>query len=574
VGHRLSAFFFATWKEFAMLQLSNICKRYGDTPILKNVSFTINPRDRSGLVGPNGCGKTTLLRIIARETEPEAGSVQFSPPTLRLGYLEQGQQYGEDDTIADFLQVSDKAIDAAAARVAQAASSLAAAEGAEHRALVESYDRALAALETLTETQASLHQAQAVLAGLSLAHVPLECRVDNLSGGQKTRLGLARILLHRPQLLLLDEPTNHLDIEALEWLEEWLQTYPGAVLLVTHDRMFLERTVSTILELDPETHTVTAYPGTFEDYVNAKVREHEKEWASYREQQERIARLHSSIRQHANYASSIERGTIDFAIRKIAKGIARQAVVQRRRLERELERERIERPRERSWQMKLAFDNTPESGQDVLVLKDLAIGYDEAPLVRGIDQVVRAGERVTLIGPNGAGKTTLLRVIAGELAPLFGEARLGTNVKIGYYAQEQETLDVRSTPLETIAQVAAMSETDTRAFLHCFLFAGDDVFVPVGSLSYGERARLVLARLVAAGCNFLLLDEPVNHLDIPSRARFEQAMQAFEGTVLAVVHDRYFIRTFATRVWAIRAGVLKSFVDLDQAQKAPPQDPI
>jgi ATP-binding cassette subfamily F protein 3 len=186
------------------------------------------------------------------------------------------------------------------------------------------------------------------------------------------------------------------------------------------------------------------------------------------------------------------------------------------------------------------------------------------PLAGEIDQVLRAGERVALIGPNGCGKTTLLRAIAGELALLAGRVRLGTNVKLGYYAQEQETLDPESTPLEAITRVAAMSETDVRAFLHYFLFAGDEVFVPVESLSYGERARLVLARLVATGCNFLLLDEPINHLDIPSRTQFERAMQAFEGAVLAVVHDRYFIRRFATRVWAIHDGTLRSYVDLEQ----------
>jgi ATP-binding cassette subfamily F protein 3 len=551
-----------------MLQLSNVCKRYGDTPILESVSFTLSPGERLGLVGPNGCGKTTLLRIIALQLEPDAGSVQYSPPTLQVGYLEQGQQYSQDDSLADFLHTSDRATDEAARQLEELAASLATAHGEDQRSLVEAYDKALRDLQTLTESQTPVHHAQTVLAGLGLADVPLKSLVAKLSGGQKTRLGLARVLLRRPQLLLLDEPTNHLDIEALEWLEVWLQSYAGTVLLVTHDRMFLERTVNTILELSPETHTTTVYPGTFGNYVDAKVREREKQWAAYREQQERIARLRSSIRQHADYASAIEHGTIDFATRKIAKGIARQAVVQRRRLERELERERLEKPRERSWQMNLVFDNTPESGQDVLVLKDLGIGYDGVALVRNVDQVLRSGERVALIGPNGTGKTTLLRVIAGELDPLTGEARLGTNVKMGYYAQEQEALEMQSTPLATIGQVTAMSETDTRAFLHCFLFSGDDVFVPVNTLSYGERARLALARLVATGCNFLLLDEPVNHLDIPSRARFEQAMQSFQGTVLAVVHDRYFIQALATRVWAIHHDTLESYVDLDQALRA------
>jgi len=221
--------------------------------------------------------------------------------------------------------------------------------------------------------------------------------------------------------------------------------------------------------------------------------------------------------------------------------------VQKRRLERELEKERLERPA-LTWHMHLEFENTPESGKDVLVLKDLVVGYEGLPLVSGIDQVLRARERVALIGPNGCGKTTLLRVIGGELAPLAGEVRLGTNIKLGYYSQEQETLDPESTPYH-------------------FLFTKDEVFVPVKSLSYGERARLVLARLVASGCNFLMLDEPINHLDIPSRANFEQAMGAFQGTVLAVVHDRYFIRGFASRIWAIRDGELGSFVDLEDLRR-------
>jgi ATP-binding cassette subfamily F protein 3 len=550
-----------------MLQLSNICKRYGDTTVLENVSFVVNPGDRLGLVGPNGCGKTTLLRIIAGEERPDGGSVRFSPSELRVGYLRQGQGYAEMATLADFLRLDDRALEAAAARVEQLASALATAKDAQQTRLAEAYDGALAELEALTKGQTPLHEAQAVLAGLGLGHVPLDTVAATLSGGQKTRLGLTRVLLDNPQLLLLDEPTNHLDIEALEWLEAWLQSYRGAALLVSHDRMFLEHTVDTIIDLDPESHTVGVYPGSFESYVEAKVREREKQWSAYKEQQEYVARLRASIGQLSTYASSIERGTVDFSIRKIAKGIARQAVVQRRRLERELEQERVEKPT-RSWQMRLAFENAPESGRDVLILKDVAIGYEGTPLVQWIDQVLRAGERVAMIGPNGAGKTTLLRVIAGHLAPLAGEVRLGAGVKLGYYAQEQETLEPESTPFETISRVAAMSETDTRAFLHYFLFTGDQVFLPVKTLSYGERARLVLARLVATGCNFLLLDEPINHLDIPSRAKFEQAMQAFEGTVLAVVHDRYFIQGFATRIWAIGDRALRSYVDLDQAQRA------
>jgi ATP-binding cassette, subfamily F, member 3 len=394
----------------------------------------------------------------------------------------------------------------------------------------------------------------------------LDTPVRYLSGGQKTRLGLARLLIRQPQILLLDEPTNHLDIEALEWLERWLTSYTGAILIVSHDRTFLDRTVNWIFELDAQTHRLTPFVGNYSDYLEAKRRQIEQQQAAYNAQQERIAQLTGEARRLSGYANSIERGTIDFGPRKIAKGIARRATVQRRRIERELAEDRVERPG-LSWQMKLEFVNTPESGQDVLVFDHVNVGYDGQPMISDIHQILRQGERVALIGPNGAGKTTFLRAIRGELTPLAGEIRVGTNVKIGYYAQEQENFEPESTPFETIRQIAAMSETETRSFLHYFLFTGDEVFTPNRSLSYGERARLMLARLVASGCNCLLLDEPINHLDIPSRASFEQAMTAFEGTVLAVVHDRYFIREFATRVWAIQGGQLKNYVDLEDYQR-------
>ena len=549
-----------------MLQLSNVQKRFGGQVVLADVSFVVNPGDRLGLVGPNGCGKTTLLRVIAGEEPADGGSVRCSPPGLRLGYLPQGLPAHGGDTVATFLQSGRSDLAQAEEAVAAAAQALAQAGPGEQGQRLRAYERALADLERLAACQAPDHELQAVLAGLGLAGLPLQTGLSALSGGQKTRLGLARVLLGDPQLLLLDEPTNHLDIEALEWLETWLARYPGAALIVSHDRTFLDRTVSTILELDPLTHTVTPYPGTYDDYEAAKAREREKQWAAYSDQEERIARVQEDVRRLAGYAASIERGTTHFHIRKVAKGIARRAVVQRRRLERELAEERLEKPAQ-TWQMRLDFAGAPSSGQDVLVLDGLSVGYGGAAVLSAVSQVVRAGERVALVGPNGAGKTTLLRAIAGELRPLAGRLRLGANVRLGYYAQEQEGLDPAATPFETIAAVAPRSQTEIRSFLHFFLFAGDEVFLPVRLLSYGERARLVLARLVAMGCNCLLLDEPINHLDIPSRSRFEQALSAYEGTVLAAVHDRYFIQRFATRLWLVAAGGVRSCLDLDEARR-------
>ena len=549
-----------------MLQVSNISKHYGDLQVLNQISFVVNPGDRVGLIGPNGCGKTTLLRILSGHERPDHGSVNIDPPAAVIGYLEQGLTYGDDDTLDTVLRAEHRRIEALDAELIYLGEALAAATGAELARLMDAYGEAVAQLEHLSRTLPTEYETARVLAGLGLTSLPLSMPVAHLSGGQKTRLGLARLLLQQPEILLLDEPTNHLDIEALEWLEEWLSSYRGAVLIVSHDRTFLDRTVNWIFELNELTHGCAAYPGNYSDYLEAKQREIERQWEAYSAQQERIAQLSGEARRLSGYAGSIEAGTIDFSIRKIAKGIARRAVVQRRRIERELEQERVERPR-LTWQMKLEFVETPASGQDVVTLSHVAVGYDQVVIVDDVTDILRQGERVALIGPNGAGKTTLLRVIGGQLLPLSGTVRLGANVRLGYYAQEQENLDPTSTPFATVRQVASMSDTDVRSFLHHFLFTGDEVFTPVQSLSYGERARLVLARLVAEGCNLLLLDEPINHLDIPSRASFEQAIVNFEGTVLAVVHDRYFIRQFATRVWAIHGETLHSYVDLEDYQR-------
>ncbi len=552
-----------------MLKVSNITKHYGNECILAGVSFIVNAGERVGLIGPNGCGKSTLLRIIARVESADAGGVAFDPSDLRCGYLAQGLTCAADATVGDFLHASEAALSAAEAEIERLAGALSTTVGAEQAALLEAYGAALAELETLAGAQVEAHEAEAVLAGLGLADTPLTTPAAILSGGQKTRLGLARLLLERPQLLLLDEPTNHLDIEALEWLEAWLREYDGAALIVSHDRTFLDNTVTRILDLDPETHTATEYVGNYTDYIEAWEQQRERQWEQWRSDRAEERRMREDIHRTAMQAMSVELTTkpSQFTIRRYAKKVAKKAKSREKKLDRFLESdERVEKP-VAGWRLKLEFAETPGSGQDVLILEDLAAGYEGVPLFSGATELLRAGERVALVGPNGAGKTTLLKVILGRLAPLSGRARLGANVRVGYFAQEQETLDPRSTPFQAVREVAEMSDTEVRSFLHYFLFSGDNVFTPVGALSYGERARLALARLTASGCNFLVLDEPINHLDIPSRAQFEQAMAAFEGTVLAVVHDRYFIEQFATRVWAIAGGSLRSYVDLEELKR-------
>jgi ATPase subunit of ABC transporter with duplicated ATPase domains len=553
-----------------MLQVSNLSKTYGGETILDGVSFVVNPGDRVGLVGPNGCGKTTLLRIIVGEEQADQGSIRTAPPDLGIGYLAQALQFRTGATVRDVMRLAVDGLCEAERQVSALAEQLSVAEGDELSELMEAYADALARFEVAGGYSAP-RRIDATLASLGLSTLDQETPVSILSGGHKTRLGLARLLLDKPRVLLLDEPTNHLDIEGLEWLEHFLTDYDGAAVIASHDRTFLDHTVDTILAFDPRTHRVQAHAGNYSAYREAREKALEQRWTAYREQERHVAQLKGEIHALSSHARRIERGTQHFHYRKIAKGLARRAVVQRRRLERLLEsEERVEKPRP-MWKMKLAFEETPDSGKDVLLLRDVAMGYSDGPLFSGVNLTLRQGERVTLLGANGSGKTTLLRGIAGQIRPLAGEIRLGANVHLGYYSQEQEGLDEESSAFDEIQRVAPMGETEARSFLHYFLFSGDDVFIPVQGLSFGERARLALAKLVASGCNLLLLDEPINHLDIPSREQFEQGLSAFDGTVLVVAHDRYFIERFATGLWSLERGTIRRYLDLEDMQHGSPQ---
>jgi ATP-binding cassette subfamily F protein 3 len=365
-----------------------------------------------------------------------------------------------------------------------------------------------------------------------------------------------------PQLLLLDEPTNHLDIEMLEWLESWLLNFPGAVLAISHDRAFLDAVTTTILEIDLQTHAARQYSGNYSAYLEQKLAERERQWQEYKDQQDEIARLRTAAAAVEEKARFKKGGKGDSGD-KFAKGFfanrTKETIRRARQLEARIDRllsdDRVEKPHS-SWQLNLEFGQIPSSGQDVLVMDRLSVGYGDLCLLEEISLVMRYGARVALTGSNGSGKTTLLRTVMGQIPPLAGSLRLGSNVKVGYMTQEQEDLDPRLNAFEILLKYAPVSETEARTFLHKFLFAGDDVFTPSGLLSYGERARLSLACLIAQGCNFLILDEPINHLDIPSRARFEQALTAFDGTTLAVVHDRYFIAGFASEIWNVEGSHL------------------
>ncbi len=550
-----------------MLKVSNISKRYGDELILDTVSFTVNAGERVGLIGPNGCGKTTLFEIIAGRQPADAGSVSFTVPNVRLGYLEQALTYASGQTVDQVINEAQGALAEAQRRMEELSAQLAHAPAGEVQRLLTEYSEAQSQFEALGGYEVT-HRMQAVLDGLGLCDVEADTAVELLSGGQKTLLGLASLLLRDPHLLLLDEPTNHLDITALQWLEGYLQRFQGAVIIVSHDRTLLDHTVQTILEIDPLTHKLRAFPGNYSAYAETVERERKQQEQAYRKQQEHIARVRGELRKVKGHARRIEGESLHYHYRKRAKKVARAAIVRERRLQRMLDsEERVEKPA-LTWKMKLSFAETPVSGRDVLRLENLGHSFDGRFLFRGVNLLLRRGERVALVGANGSGKTTLLKTITGEHTPSQGRVQLGANVHLGYYTQEQEGLNDSATPFEEIRAVGALSETQLRSFLHHFLFAGDDVFVPVRSLSYDERARLALAKLVLGGCNLLLLDEPINHLDIPSRQSFEHALSAFTGTVLIVVHDRHFVSRYASALWAIQNGTIKRYLDLEELARA------
>jgi ATP-binding cassette subfamily F protein 3 len=534
-----------------MLSIHNLNKHFGIQPVLKNISFNISAGERIGLIGANGSGKTTLMRILAGLEPPDSGDVASTRPNLRIGYLAQGMEFTPEQTLHSALWVDPVSQTDPALQVESLA--LALSQNPNDAQLQAQYDSALRKLSA---------DSKAALEALGLSHVPAETPIAHLSGGQKTRLMLAKVLLEDPHLLLLDEPTNHLDIEMLEWLEEWLNHFHGAVLIVSHDRTFLDNTITTTLELDSATHTIRVYDGSYSAYLEQKLLEYDKQTQAYQDQQDEIAQLRRAA-SHIRSLTIMKKGGKADGGDKFAKGffgnrstknVAGKAKHIEARIDRILTDEKIEKP-QGNWKIKLDFGGSEYQSKDVLVTESLSIGYTQNnPLLADINVFIRAGQRVVLTGANGSGKTTFIRTIVGKIPPLMGSFRLGGATKLGYMAQEQELLNPSFNAVQTIQAVSNNNETETRNFLHYFLFKGDAALRPISELSFGERARLQLALLIAQGCTFLILDEPINHLDIPSRERFEEALENFNGTILAVVHDRSFIERFATDVWIAKDG--------------------
>ncbi|MFZ4794440.1 MAG: ABC-F family ATP-binding cassette domain-containing protein [Blastocatellia bacterium] len=507
-----------------LFRLADVHKAYGAQDVLRAVNFQINPGEHVGLVGRNGAGKTTILRLIMGLESPDEGTLE-RVRGLRVGVLAQHVDFRGATTVIDAaLGVFERLI-AFEKQMRELEHAMTECEGEALDAVLHEYSEAQHSYEH--EGGFTYHaRTESVLLGLGFARDEFQKIAENLSGGEKNRLGLARLLLQEPDILLLDEPTNHLDVEAVEWLEEFLTAYRSAYLIISHDRFFLDHTVNRILDL--EFGKVDSYRGNYSAYQIEKAERQEQQQRAFELQQEMIAR------------------TEDFIRRNLAGQKTKQAKSRRIMLQKIDRIESVNNLDTASFKLK----PTARTGDQVLVLDRLAIGFPTRTLARNLSLTLRRGERLGVIGGNGTGKTTFLRTILGEQNYLDGDMRWGTGVKTGYYDQRLTLVDERNSVLDELRTVAASTTSDgeLRGFLGRFLFSGDDVFKPVAALSGGEKGRLALARLIYSNVNVLILDEPTNHLDIASCEALEDALNEFGGTIITVSHDRYFLDRIATKI--------------------------
>src|SRR5438132_2503275 len=510
-----------------LFRLTDVYKSFGSQDVLRGTSFQINPGEHVGLVGRNGAGKTTIFRLVTEEETPDRGEVARARG-LKLGLLAQHVHFDLGSTVHEsalaafgHLQQLEHGMHELEHRMAGAADDL---------------DKILARYSDLQhgfEREGGFEysaKAEAILQGLGFDRETWQTDTQKLSGGQQNRLGLARLLLSEPDVLLLDEPTNHLDVGAVEWLEEFLQTYPSAFVIISHDRYFLDRACRRIIEI--ENGRAISYNGNYSDYLVEREERREVQQRAYDNQQRLIAK------------------TEDFIRRNLAGQETKQAKSRRNKLER-LARVDAVKGEQASGDFRL--QEIERAGAHVLTVTDAAVGYPNKVLARDISLILRRGECLGVIGPNGSGKTTFVRTVIGKIQVLAGEVRWGTKVQTGYYAQELEDLDDRNEIIMELRRVAPANATagELRSFLAKFLFSGDDVYKHVGDLSGGEKGRLSLAKLIYSRVNVLLLDEPTNHLDIPSREALEAALSAYEGTIVTISHDRYFLDRMATQILAL-----------------------
>lgn len=529
-----------------IMQLNGIGKSFGAEEILNNIKLEIKDHDRIAIVGRNGAGKSTLLKIMAGEMSYDAGEL-YKPKDLTIGYLSQHTALDSRQTIwqemlevfSDLL-IQEQEIRSLEKQMAESTS----LSASDYEKLLQHYD----SLQQSFQSGGGYNyqsEIKAVVYGLNFQEYDLETPINELSGGQKTRLALGKLLLKKPQLLILDEPTNHLDIDTLTWLENYLNSYPGAVAIVSHDRYFLDKTVSIVYEISR--HHTKKYYGTYSKFLEKKAFDYEQQLKKFEKQQTEIKRMEDFVQKNIARASTSKR----------AQG-------KRKQLEK---MEKVEKPLGNEASASFSFQINKRSGNDVLTIDQLSFRYDgeSEPLFQNVSLNINRGERIALVGPNGVGKTTLLKAILGRLTPEYGRVQAGTNVHIGYYDQEQANIASSKTVLQELwDEYPGVNEKDIRTVLGNFLFSGDDVLKLVNSLSGGEKARLALAKLMMQKANLLVLDEPTNHLDIDSKEVLEAALADFPGTIIFVSHDRYFINKITDQVAEMnRSGITLYLGDYD-----------
>jgi ATP-binding cassette subfamily F protein 3 len=522
-----------------ILACNELCLSFGTDVLLNKVNFTIQQGEKVGLVGVNGAGKSTLFKLITGRLSQDSGDV-FLSRGLKLGWLDQNSGLESGNTIWAEMLTTYSALIAAEERLKLLEKNIS-REKDESRihSMVREYD---ALLERFSREGGYEYNSRirGVLRGLGFEDAQFELPIRALSGGQKTRLALAKLLLEEPDLLLLDEPTNHLDIDAIEWLEDFLKNYKKAVLIISHDRYFLDAVTGKTIEL--ENCECTTYNGSYSAYAQQKAVAREIQRKHYEQQQREIARMEAFIEQQRRWNRE----------RNIIAAESRQKAIDRI--------ERINAPKNLPSSIKIQFSSSMVSGNDVLSVEGLGKNYPGKELFQDIHFQVKRNERIFLLGPNGCGKSTLLKILAGRLPQSEGFFEYGHKIVLGYYDQELEGLDDANTVLEEVwNDNEKLTHTQIRNALAQFLFIGEDVFKPVGILSGGEKSRVALTKLMLSGANLLLLDEPTNHLDVNSRESLEEALQAFDGTLIAVSHDRYFIRKLATRVIEMTGGKLEDY---------------
>ena len=519
-----------------IISCSNIQKTFIDQNVLKNVSFHIEDHEKVALIGNNGAGKTTLLKILTKEMESDGGTISYSKD-CSIGYLKQHMELNSTRTVyEELLHVFDEVI-ALEVKLHEMEAEIAKTSSLD---LMSSYD----ALRMEFENKKGYEYkslVKGVLKGLGFDESVYEKPISILSGGQKNRVALGKLLLQEPTLLLLDEPTNHLDIEAIEWLEGFLRSYKGAVIIISHDRYFLDKIVTKVIHL--EFGQAFVYNGNYSDYVIKSEKEYEVAMKHFEKQQKEIAKQQAVIAKlkQFNREKSLKRArSREKALNKV---------------------EIMDIPMIDNKPMQLVLTPRIPSGNDVLEIKDASKTFEDTPLFENISLSIKKGDKVALVGPNGVGKTTLFRIILEQMPATSGLVRLGANVMVGYYDQEHSTLDTSNTIMEEIQKAfPELKNSEIRNMLAAFLFTEDDVFKSIATLSGGERGRVALAKIMLSKANFLILDEPTNHLDILSKEILESAISNYEGTVLYVSHDRYFINQTASKVIEMQSHSTQEFL--------------